>query len=189
MDQQQKLEERHQQLFMELHKKQIEFQQFTLQKTELQQKQLEELLVNLLNGSKKSEKETIFSQSTIYNSIKTFEYVPENDKTFETFYRRYEDIFNVDCELWPSEKKVRLLLRKLGTTEHNRFVDFILPKKTTDLDFSETIKLLSELYEPDTTVFHKRFKCLNTVKDNQQDFQTFAASVNKLCNDFKLAEQ
>ena len=83
---------------------------------------------------------------------------------------------------------MRLLLRKLGTTEHNRFVDFILPKKTTDLDFSETIKLLSELFGPNTTLFHKRWKCLNTVKDNQQDFLTFAASANKLCNDFKLAE-
>ena len=86
------------------------------------------------------------------------------------------------------KKKVRLLLRKLGTTEHNRFVDFILPKKTTDLDFSETIKLLLELFGPNTTLFHKRWKCLKTVKDNQQDFLTFAASVNKLCNDFKQVE-
>ena len=76
-------------------------------------------------------KNTKFSQSTIYNSIETFEYVQENNKMFEAFYRRYEDIFNVDCEQWPSKKKkVHLLLRKLGTTEHNRFVDFILPKKT-----------------------------------------------------------
>ena len=34
---QQKLEEREQQLFLELHKQQIEFQQFTLHKTELHQ--------------------------------------------------------------------------------------------------------------------------------------------------------
>ena len=163
---QQKFEERQQQLFIELHKR-IEFQQFTLQKTELQQKQLEELLVNSLNVSKNSEKDTIFSQSTIYNLIETFEYVPENDKTFEAFYRRYEDISNVDCEQWRSEKKLRLLLGKLGTTEHNRFVDFILPKKTTDLDFSETIKLLSELFRSNATLFHKRWKCLNIVKDNQ----------------------
>ena len=86
------------------------------------------------------------------------------------------------------KKKVRLLLRKLGTTEHNRFVDFILPKKTTDLDFSETIKLLSELFGPNITLFHKRWKCLNTVKDNQQDFLTLAAAVNRFGNDFKLAE-
>ena len=88
----------------------------------------------------------------------------------------------------PVKKKVRQLLRKLGTTEHNRFVDFILPKKTIDLDFSETFKLLSELFGPNTTLFHKCLKCLNTVKDNHQDFLTFAASVNKLCNDFKQAE-
>ena len=104
MDQQQKFEERQQQLLMELHKQQIEFQKFTLQKNEPQQKQLEEVLVNSLNDSKNSEKDTIFSQSTIYNSIETFKYVPENDKTFKVFYRRYEDIFNVDCEQWPSEK-------------------------------------------------------------------------------------
>ena len=52
MDQRQKFEQRHQQFFMGLHKQQIQFQQFTLQKIELQQKQLEELLVNSLNGKK-----------------------------------------------------------------------------------------------------------------------------------------
>ena len=50
MDQQQKFKERQEKLVMELHKQQLEFQQFTLQKTELQLKQLEELLVNSLNG-------------------------------------------------------------------------------------------------------------------------------------------
>ena len=51
---------------------------------------------------KNSEKDTLFSQRTIYNSIDIFEYVSENNKTFEAFYRRFEDIFNVDCEQWPS---------------------------------------------------------------------------------------
>ena len=41
----------------------------------------------------------------IYKSIDTSEYVPVNDKTFEAFYRRYKDIFNVDCEQWPSKKR------------------------------------------------------------------------------------
>ena len=41
LDQQQKFEERQQKLVMELHKQQLESQQLTLQKTELQQKQLE----------------------------------------------------------------------------------------------------------------------------------------------------
>ena len=56
-------------------------------------------------AKKNSEKDTIFSQSTIHNSFDTFEYVPENDKTLEAFYKRYEDIFNVHCEEWPSKKR------------------------------------------------------------------------------------
>ena len=49
LDQQQKFEERQEKLVMELHKQQLEFQQFTQQKTG----QLQELLVNSINVSKK----------------------------------------------------------------------------------------------------------------------------------------
>ena len=38
LDQQQKFEERQEKMVMELHKQQLEFQQFTQRKTELQQK-------------------------------------------------------------------------------------------------------------------------------------------------------
>ena len=112
LDQQQNFEERQEKLVMELHEQQLQFEQFTLQKTELQQKHFEELLVNSLNGSTNSEKDAIFSLSSIYNSIETFEYVPENDKTFEGFYRSYEDIFNVDCEQWPGKKKRYVYLKE-----------------------------------------------------------------------------
>ena len=46
--------------------------------------------------------------------METFEYVPENNNTFEAFYRRYEDIFNVDCEQWPSIKKGTSTIKKTG---------------------------------------------------------------------------
>ena len=59
MDQQQKFGERQEKFVMELHKQQLEFQQFTLQKTELQQKQLEEFLVNSLIWLKKRQKDLI----------------------------------------------------------------------------------------------------------------------------------
>ena len=36
-------------------------------------------------AKKNSEKATIYSESSIYNSIDTFEYVPEKDKSFEAF--------------------------------------------------------------------------------------------------------
>ena len=57
-----------------------------------------------------------------------------------------------------------------------------------DLEFPEIVELLSELFGPNTSLFHKRWKCLNIFKDDQQDYLTFAPTVNKHCNDFKLAD-
>ena len=85
-------------------------------------------------------------------------------------------------------KKVRLLTRKLDTAEHTRFVDYILPRKTSQLTFQEAVKLLSELFSPKESLFHKRWKCLNLVREENEDYATFAAKVNKNCDDFKLSD-
>ena len=45
---------------------------------------MEELLLKSLNGTK-----TPKNDITVYSTIETFEYVPENDKTFDEFYRRF----------------------------------------------------------------------------------------------------
>ena len=74
-------------------------------KSEERQNQMEELLLKLLNGTKTSENDTTFSQGTIYSTREFFEYVPENDKTFDAFYRRYEDLLNVDCKEESNEKR------------------------------------------------------------------------------------
>ena len=67
--------------------------------------QMEELLLKLLNGTKTSENDTTFSHGIIYSTIETFQYVAENDKTFDAFYKQYVDVFNVDCKEWSNEKK------------------------------------------------------------------------------------
>ena len=87
-------------------------------------------------------------------------------------------------------KRVRLLLRKLGTVEHKKFVDYILPKnkQTCELGFLETVKLLSELFSSKTSLFHKRWKCLNLTKRDSDDYLGFASDVNKNWDDFKLGE-
>ena len=85
-------------------------------------------------------------------------------------------------------KKVRLLLWKLETVEHNKFVDYDLQKKTCELGFLETVTLLSELFSSKTSLFHKRWKCLNLTKRDSDDYLGFASVVNKNCHDFKLGE-
>ena len=94
----------------------------SLMKSEERQNQMEELLLKSLNGTKTSENDI-----TMHSTIETFEYVPENDKTFDAFKRIYDDVFNVDCKEWSNEKKVRLLHSKLGTSEHSRLVNFYSP--------------------------------------------------------------
>ena len=86
------------------------------------------------------------------------------------------------------QKKVQLLLRKLGTVEHNKFVDYTLPKKTCELGFLETVKLLSELFSSKTSLFHKIWKCLNLTKRDSDDYLGCASVVNKNCDDFEQGE-
>merc|ERR1711867_352444 len=45
-----------------------------------------------------------------------------------------------------------------------------------------------ELYCPKTSLFHKRWKCMNLTRNEEDDFITYASIVNKHCDDFKLAE-
>ena len=61
-------------------------------------------------------------------------------------------------------------------------------KKTCELGFLETVKLMSELFSSKTSLFHKRWKCLNLTKRDSDDCLGFASVVNKNCDDFKLGE-
>ena len=72
--------------------------------------------------------------------------------------------------------------------EHNKFVDYILPKKNCELGFLETVKLLSEIFSSKISLFYKRWKCLNLIKRESNDYLGFASVVNKNCDDFKLGE-
>lgn len=146
------------------------------------------LLQKRSNKGQNTESETTFSQNAIWSAIDNFIYSPVKDKTFASYFRRYEDLFEIDCGKWADAKKLRLLLRKLGTTEHSKFVDYILPRKTSDLTFVEAVNLLTELFSPKTLLFHKRWKCLNLTKKDSEDYLTFASVVNKHCDDFKLTE-
>ena len=44
-----------------------------------------------------------------------------------------------------------------------------------------------EFFSPKTSLFHKRWKCLNLTRKEGEDFTTFTSVVNKHCDDFRLA--
>ena len=179
----------------ELHERQIKneekYQQQILElKENNDKKQLEisELIRKAISAKENNSDEKFCSQNIIWSTIEIFDYNPEEDQTFERFYQKYQDFFDIDGQTWTNEKKIRLLLSKLGTNEHNKFTDFILPKKTRDLKFNEAIELLKELFNPRLSLFHKRWKCLNIQKYESEDFTTYASVINKECDDFRLSE-
>ena len=111
---------------------QEKFQQQILEsKEDNDKKQLEfsELIHKAILTKENKSDEKFCSQNTICSTIETFNYNPEEDKTFERSYQKYQGFFDIDCQTWTNEKTIRLLLSKLGTNEHNKFTDFTDPRK------------------------------------------------------------
>ena len=80
--------------------------EFREQLLELQVKsdQKIELLAQALRN-RNDDDENSFSQSAIWAAIDTFHHEPENGLTFEAYFRRFEDTFNIDCSQWADAKK------------------------------------------------------------------------------------
>ncbi|XP_055639165.1 uncharacterized protein K02A2.6-like [Toxorhynchites rutilus septentrionalis] len=78
--------------------------------------------------------------------IKEFHYEAESNLTFACWYSRYDDLFEKDVSRLDDEAKVRLLLRKMGTVEHERYVSYILPRLPKDFSFAQTVEKLKGLF-------------------------------------------
>ena len=144
---------------------QEKFQQQILElKQDNDKKQLEisELIHKAILTKENKSDAKFCSQNTIWSTIETFNYNPEEDQTFERFYQKYQDLFDIDCQTWTDEKKIRHLLLKLGTN----------------------------VFNPILSLFHNRWKCLNIppTKNESEDFTTYASVINKTCNDFRLSK-
>ncbi|XP_029654256.1 uncharacterized protein LOC115227624 [Octopus sinensis] len=143
--------------------KQQEEQQQDLQK-QLEQQQLKQQQLLELYARKSVNALSSFSPDSILNSIMEFSYAPEEGITFAMYYRRYKEIFKEDCKTWSDEVKVRLLLHKLASSECEQHCSFILPKKSCEIFFQETIKLLSDIFGDKTSFFNTRMECWNLIK-------------------------
>ncbi|RTG86926.1 uncharacterized protein DC041_0012288 [Schistosoma bovis] len=73
--------------------------------------------------------DSTMTPDSIENSIDQFRFGPECGITFEAWFKRHEDLFINDCKEWDEGSKLRLLLRKLRVSEHEKFCNLILPKK------------------------------------------------------------
>ena len=65
------------------------------------------------------------------------------------------------------EWKLRLLLRKLGTKEHERYTNFILRKKTGNFTFTETAAQLTDIFGELSSLSYSRYDCLKLKKKKE----------------------
>ncbi|XP_044757778.1 uncharacterized protein LOC123315936 [Coccinella septempunctata] len=166
--------------------------QAQLQQDQLMKNQQEFLL--LLSQSFKSsevspksaEVSEEFRMETLGNGITEFHYDPENNITFDAWYRRYESLFIEDAQKLSDPAKVRLLLRKLDTQVHQQFINLILPKEPKEIDFKDTVAKLKEMFGKKTSIFNTRYQCMKLTKNSAEDFVAYAAKVNKFCEDFDI---
>ncbi|XP_062708834.1 uncharacterized protein K02A2.6-like [Aedes albopictus] len=125
---------------------------------------------------------------SLASNIREFRYEPDQNVTFGGWFVRYEDLFAKDAVRLDDEAKVRLLLRKLGPSEHERYTSYILPKSPNAIRFDDTVSKLKSLFGTPESVISRRYRCLRVKKQATEDYKMFACRVNKLCVEFELGK-
>ncbi|KAK4468996.1 hypothetical protein MN116_000138 [Schistosoma mekongi] len=120
------------------------------------------------------------------SSVPEFNFDAENGHTFESWFSRIEDLFQVEYKDIDDAKKVRLLTQKLGQHEYSKYKNYILPRHPRDLTFNETIGILNEIFCEPASLFHIRYKCLQLTKDADEDYLSYASRINLQAERFKL---
>ena len=88
------------------------------------------------------------------HSITEFHYNTNVISSFPNWFARYENLFVVYLKELTDDWKVRLLLRKLGSAERDRYSNYILPKHPRDDNFTETVEIQKIFGESISLLFH-----------------------------------
>lgn len=97
-------------------------------------------------------------------------------------------MFLFDAAQLTDAEKMRLLLRKLSTDVYNRYAGLILPTKTHEIRFKETLERLNKLFGSTKSRFSRRLDCMNLSKSEGDDYVTHASKVNTAVEASKFSE-
>lgn len=118
-------------------------------------------------------KDNEFLMETLSKTLPEFSYDPENGVVFDKWYARHQEVFSKGGAALEEVDRIRLLLQKLNSVDHDRYVNFILPKTPPEVSFDDTVKTLKQMFAHQTSVFFRRFQCLQTRKRDSDDFVTY----------------
>lgn len=125
---------------------------------------------------------------SLASNIKEFRFEADAGVTFDAWFARYDDLFEQDAARLDDAAKVRLLLRKLGIPEHDRYISSILPREPKHFGFADTVAKLKALFSIKESVVSRRYKCLQVSKSPAEDHVGYACRVNKLCVGFDIGK-
>lgn len=172
----------------------IENQQKQQDQFQQQQAQIQQLLQILagqptgaVSTSSANNSTSTTDQKNLSDQFVPFVYDPENNLTFESWYKRYELIFTTELAEWKETAKIQLILQKFSQADYQHFSDSILPKRPEHFKFEEIVKLLNKLFGYRETKFSIRHKCFSLVKDEFEEPAQYAARINKNCEKFDIA--
>ena len=66
-------------------------------KKKKKQLEISELIHKAILAKENNSDVKFCSQNTMWSTIEIFNYNPEEDQTFERFYQKYQDVFDIDC--------------------------------------------------------------------------------------------
>lgn len=144
--------------------------------------------VSAIQGNVQNTSRNELILDSLATNITEFVYDGEKGCSFDAWFSRYADLFEKDAGQLKDDAKVRLLLRKLNPAAHERYTSFILPKLSKEFSFEETIAKLKTIFGTPVSIFHRRYQCLQTTKDENEDYISYSCKVNRACVDFKLQE-
>lgn len=139
-----------------------------------------------LLGAPRNRTDTEFRIEALSSSITEFSYDPETNSTFENWYRRYTDLFEQDARNLDDQAKVRLLLRKLDTSAHFKYTNYILPTLPSQFTFAETILKLKKIFDRRQSLFSLRYKCFQLSKQDDMSNLSYMGIINKSCEDIEF---
>ena len=88
--------------------------------------------------------------------------------------------FQKDVFFGRMKKKIILLLQKFGSQENTKYTNMIPPKKPEEISFDKTFKTLSRIFDERDSIFHTRYKYLNIIKQEKEDFVSYIGTVKSL---------
>ena len=77
-------------------------------------------------------------------------------------------------------------MRKLDTSDYDRFVNFLAPKNVETMEFEEVVAKLKSYFDVEVSIFNRRYNCLRVQRLEDEEFREFSVRVNKLAEDFEL---